>query len=62
VADTGNTYKLSCRKAEKLGYLGLCRRIILKWILILRIGLICLRIREKKNGSSKHAEMNLRLP
>jgi len=62
VADAGNTYKLSCRNAEKLGYLSLYRRIILKWILILRTGLLCLRIREKKKGSSKHVEKNLRLP
>jgi hypothetical protein len=62
VGDTRYAYKVSFRKAEKLGYLGLCKRIILQLILVLRIGLICLRIRETMQGISKHAEMNLGFP
>jgi len=50
VADTGNTNKLSCQKSEKHGYLGSCGRIILKWILVLKIRLVFLRIREEKAG------------
>jgi hypothetical protein len=54
VGDTRNRYNISSRKPENFGYFDVDRRIILKWILVLRIGLICLRIRKKTPVSSKH--------